>query len=366
MGFDRIIYIRTDGNRHIASGHLVRCLSIADACFALGMSVCFLVSDEESYSLLLNFLSNTSQKILIQILKTAVYDDLEKELPEIISLLSDCDARVTSKRPVLLLDSYYITETYLNTVSSFAKTAYIDDMQLFDYPVDLLINYDIIPDSSLSGFQKAKKTLFGASYAPLRNQFGNTDYILREQVSHILVTTGGSDPYHFCLKLTDFLLKQMPPLLQVSPSCHGALCKLEIVIGRLNTDRDALLTLAEQFPFITLHENVSDMASLMKSCDLAVSAAGTTLYELCAVGVPSVSFTMADNQLTAAKAFADADIIPHAGDIRSSCDSVFHVVANFMTYMSANKEKRKSAHERMNRFVDGKGAARIAQALSTL
>ncbi len=364
MGTDRIIYIRTDGNRNLAAGHLVRCLSIADACYDLGMEVHFLVSDEESRSLLLTFLANVPLKPAIQILKTAVYNDLEKELPEIISLLSDHDTSVANDRPILLLDSYYITEKYLNTVGNFAKTAYIDDLQLFDYPVDLLINYDIAPDSLLPCHPKAEKVLLGVSYTPLRRQFADTDYIFREQVSHILVTTGGSDPYHFCLKLTEFLIEQMPQLLPKSVCCDAM--HLEIVIGRLNTDKDALSNMAEHFPFIVLHENVSDMASLMKDCDLAVSAAGTTLYELCAVGVPTVSFTMADNQLTAAKAFSDAGMIPCAGDIRTSYTEVLHNVTDFITDMGENMDKRKSAHECMNRFVDGKGSVRIAKELSVL
>lgn len=364
MGTDRIIYIRTDGNRSLAAGHLVRCLSIADACYGLGMEIHFLVSDEESRSLLLAFLTDVPLNPVIQILKTAVYNDLEREIPEMISLLSHHDTSVIYGRPILLLDSYYVTEEYLNTVGSFAKIAYIDDLQLFDYPVDLLINYDIAPDSLLPCCPKAKKALLGVSYTPLRRQFTDTDYIFREQVSHILVTTGGSDPYHFCLKLAEFLIEQMPQLLPKSVCCNAL--HLEIVIGRLNTDKDALLNLAEHFPFIVLHENVSDMASLMENCDLAVSAAGTTLYELCAVGVPTESFTMADNQLTAAKAFADAGMIPCAGDIRTSYAEVLRNVTDFITDMAENIDKRKSAHERMNRFVDGKGSVRIAKELSVL
>ena len=51
MGSDSVIYIRTDGNSKIATGHLVRCLCIAQALESLEKSVCFLVSDEDSFSL---------------------------------------------------------------------------------------------------------------------------------------------------------------------------------------------------------------------------------------------------------------------------------------------------------------------------
>mgnify|MGYP002226996556 CR=1 FL=1 len=53
-------------------------------------------------------------------------------------------------------------------------------------------------------------------------------------------------------------------------------------------------------PGLRLYEHVAQMAELMQRCDLAVSAAGTTLFELCSAGTPAVSFTMADNQFTTA------------------------------------------------------------------
>lgn len=110
------------------------------------------------------------------------------------------------------------------------------------------------------------------------------------------------------------------------------------------------------------------MAALMLGCDFAVSAAGTTLYELCALGVPSVSFTMADNQTASAKAFADAGAIPFAGDIRKNLDEVLAMILGLIKdFHDGNSyHQRKSAQTAMRRLVDGSGALRIAQALKAL
>ena len=366
MGTDRLVYFRTDGNSHIATGHLVRCLSIADACFSLGMKVCFLVSDQESKALLQSF--DSACRFPVRILVTAVYDDPERELPELLSILSDStsipgfstdsfDTNVTLDDVIFFLDSYYVTEHYLSAVRTAAKVAYLDDLQLFDYPVDLLINYDVIPESRSASYQaayqNAARTLLGASYTPLRARFTDLQPYCRDRVSNILVTTGGSDPYHFCLRLIAAFRK--------NSFLH--LCQLHVVVGRLSEDKDRLYKLADELPFLQLHENVSDMASLMTSCDLAVSAAGTTLYELCAAPVPSISFCLADNQLTAAKTFEEAGIIPCAGDIRYSCDEVLVKIMNFVTDMLGNFQKRLTAQATMRQLVDGKGAVRIAKAL---
>lgn len=395
MGADRIVYIRTDGNSKIASGHLVRCFSIAQACKALGMEVRFLVSDEESVSLLRKILCESKVSNLLkdefQILrlKTASYDNPERELQEIISLFSDMC--ITKRNIIYFIDSYFVTEKYLTSLRPLVKVAYLDDLRLFDYPSDLLINYDVIPDSAVASYkaayQNSGRLLLGAAYTPLRSQFQNRKIIVKKQVSDILVTTGGSDPYHFCLKLihslcdsvsengyADYNMAKNQNAAAESlknPMFSGT--NLHIVIGKLSADRDDLYRLAEKYPFLQLHENVSDMASLMEHCDLAVSASGTTLYELCALGIPAISFTMADNQLTAAKAFADAGAIPCAGDIRLEEEKVLQTITNFMTHMSqsgagheVSYRIRKSAHKAMRRLVDGNGAMRIADALMKL
>lgn len=378
MGTSRLIYIRTDGNTKIASGHLVRCFSIALACQRLGMEVRFLVSDGESFGLLKEIVGSCTGFTLIQ-LKTSAFDQLDQELPEVLDLLSDhtptlsdspCSSSSLDPRPVYLLDSYYVTGKYLSTLRPLAKTAYLDDLRLFDYPVDLLINYDVIPDDKMafyqSAYQNAGQLLLGSSYTPLRNQFQDCPSSVRKKASHILITTGGSDPFHFCLSI----IKSLTTSSMLTDFVKNSDLKFHIVVGRMNTDKEKLRKLAGEFSFLELHENVSDMASLMTQCDLAVSAAGTTLYELCALGIPTISFTMADNQTDSASAFDAAGAIPCAGDIRISADSVFRKVFQFITENSGSSDdsycKRKAAHDRMSSLVDGNGALRIAQALQNL
>lgn len=378
MGTHRIIYIRTDGNAKIASGHLVRCLSIACACQMLGMEVHFLVSDAESLDLLRE-IGSSCEGFTFTRLKTALFQQLEQELPEVLSLLSSHAAALPKQsqgassappKPVYLLDSYYVTENYLTALRPFAKTVYLDDLRLFDYPVDLLINYDVIPDDRMalykSSYQNAGQLLLGASYAPLRAQFQDRRTITRAAVTNILITTGGSDPVHLCLHLARRIADDA-----VSADIAGFKdIQFHIVVGKLNTDKEALRRLAGRSSLLKLHENISDMTSLMAGCDLAVSAAGTTLYELCALGIPAVSFILADNQTDSAKAFDDAGAVPCAGDMRTSPQ---RVLGNILRFISENAgssadscNRRIAIHNKMNRLVDGEGARRIADALKNL
>lgn len=384
MGADSIIFIRTDGNATIATGHLVRCLCIAQTLENLGKKVCFLVSDEESENLLKHLSSSIFSDFIFSYetlrLESAEYDHLESELPELIFLLK------TYVSPVLFIDSYYVTPTYFEALSPYAKLAYMDDLLFFDYDVDLVINYDVIPlnkwNSYKQFYSKAKKCLLGAEYTPLRPQFQNCLFQIKENIQDILITTGGSDPYGFCESMILSFLSKNPGIT------------LHIVIGKLfsQTTITALEKLASQSSFIKLHRNVSNMAELMKQCDFAVSAAGTTLYELCAIGVPAISFTFADNQIIMAETFSETGAIPYAGDIRykiSNHTSFKSNITTETTFFCKNKinntkeqvishinteinkfistpHNRNLLHTQMKNLVDGNGTLKIARELCQL
>ena len=377
MGADSIIYIRTDGNSKIATGHFVRCLCIAEALEALGKKICFLVSDEESAALLqdltIALFKDCSFSFDVKVLKTAAYDNLELELDELICLLDlggdkgkreyhdKCNEDICHK-PTIFTDSYFVTEKYLTSVSRFAQIAYMDDIRAFDYPVDLLINYDVIPFSKevsyRESYKNAKKTLLGAQFTPLRKQFQNQKITVKKQIQNILITSGGSDPYQFTNTLITYFMEKKLKF------------QFHIVVGRLFSNVEELEKIASKNSNIHLHCNVSDMAGLMKQCDFAVSAAGTTLYELCALGIPAISFSMADNQIPMAETFAEVGAVPYAGDIRvletQQKEKILNCISEYLLFLHENANEYRKQQKNMNGLVDGNGAVKIAEELCKL
>lgn len=347
-----VIYFRVDGNREIATGHIMRSLSVARACAALGADVRFLVSDEESMSVLTKRFAFPDEfpRYCLQ----SDYKNMEAELPALLPILQSADS------PCLFIDSYSVTDAYLSKLRSVCRTAYLDDVLAFDYPVDCIINYDIteMPDC----YRKASQCLLGPAYTPLRGQFQNVRYEVRPAVRNILLSTGGTDYGNIAGTLLTKLYGGFSDAL--IDDCH-----YHVITSRLNSHFADLEDLARRHPSVHIHENVSDMAGLMRECDLALSAGGTTLYELCAVGVPSISFSIADNQLLAVETLAEKNIIPYAGDVRKSAEDVMDTLLVFLTghiCSRENYELRKKSSRQMRAFLDGNGSVRIAKALITL
>ena len=357
------IWIRTDGNEKIATGHLMRCLSIARACAGQQKNVCFLVADTQSETLLQERFAFPSE-FEIKCLHSD-YQGMEKELPALERIMhqehSSSEHILSKKKPWILVDSYYVTIPYLEALRNWGHVAYLDDLSLFSYPVDCIINYDIPESKKPSCYSAAARCLLGTAYTPLRAQFQDVPYVVRQDAEHILLSTGGTDPFQVAEKILDRMV--MKSHLSDSALSVPTDYEFHVITSRLSPCYDRLTALSSKYPNIHIHENVQDMAGLMSRCDLAVSAGGTTLYELCAVGVPTISFVMADNQISAVQSFAASDIIPCAGDVRIDINRVLDAICHFLAEKQMSYSKRLVLSDRMRSFVDGYGAARIAEAL---
>ena len=356
------VMIRTDANSEIASGHMMRCLTIAEELCHHNASVIFALSDEKSLSCLkhIQLLSDIRPDSFRCVVLGSDYRNVDDEtslLQEQIHLFSV---------DLILFDSYFVTEAYLSYFSSLCKTAYIDDISKFDYPVNFVINYDLFPDVSF--YRTADTRLMGPKYAPLRSQFKNISYSFHKEVQNILISTGGTDPYEIEYQLLDAIFHGQKDRTLSFLNYH-------VIVPSNEGMKKKLMGLSAQFSNIILHEQVKDMAALMKSCDLAITASGTTLYELCAVSVPTLCFSMADNQMEPAGDFNRAGCCVYVGDCRD-CTSkiqtkkepsfVSSFIDELLCKLSATCSDvalRISMHEKMNSLIDGMGASRIVQAL---
>lgn len=343
-----LVYLRADGNEDIATGHLMRCLSIARALRRRNATAAFIVSDSLSVSLLTNmFTPQERAERAFPILQLQTdYKTPEQELPAMQSILSAHSAAA------VLVDSYFATPRYLSALRQLTRTAYLDDLQAFDPPADLVINYDLTVDQSF--YTRAGRLLTGCAYTPLREQFSACPYHVWDTVRDLFISTGGTDPFY----IAGGLLKRL-----VSSELWKDVT-FHVLTGPMHVHYAELSAMAGQDERIVLCENIQDMASLMASCDLAFSAGGTTLYELCAIGVPTVSYTMADNQIPGVLAFSQAGLIPYVGDVRNHPDffgSALSALEGLMTMPAARCEQSA----RMKMAIDGAGADRIAEALTT-
>lgn len=378
-----MVVIRADANSKIGMGHVMRCLSVADALLKRGEEVLFVTADDTPVPLL------TKKGIPYRVLHTD-YADMEAELPKLWNALSELpqgpgvpEAALPQKNTSILVDSYYVTEKYLAALKKRITTIYMDDIYAFSYPVDMLINYNIYGEEM--GYEKDAafadtKLLLGTEYVPLREEFSagagyaqsrkelsaETENVTpaedrlhqtaeqgRTADGGILITTGGSDSFNLAGQL---LMEAMK---------YDALKekKYHVVSGSLNPHIGELQALAQKHENIHIHCNVTNMAELMAESEVALSAGGSTLYELCAMGVPVIAFSFAENQERLVQTFVKRGIAQYGGNYRTDGNKMIQNTIAGLETLLEDENLRTEYRKKARTLVDGKGADRIAEAI---
>ncbi len=362
-----MIVFRADGNKYIGAGHIMRCLSIAGQAALHGMESCFVTAGEEFYDIIA--LKEGHQNIVLH----TQYDQMERELARLFSVFKKLDAAGPDARSgieAVVVDSYQVSARYLNSLFSFcrdrgAKLIYIDDLCAFPYPCDVLVNYNVYgPDCDYASIYQnsdaSPLTLLGAGYAPLRGEFQNLiPRKVESQGRKILISTGGADFMHIGIGILREILKRGEKL---------AGFQFHFIVGAMNEDAGEMHNLVQRSDHtgakIRLHENVSNMAELMRMADVSVSAAGSTLYELCAVGTPALTYVLADNQIPGAKGFCQYAGLENVGDVRRlGVLKLSGLLVDSAVGLCKDYEKRKRIAAQMSKVVDAKGAERILEAV---
>ncbi len=374
-----MFYIRADGNEKIGMGHMMRCLAIAEALRKEGEEVLFLAADHKPAGVI------RDKGFPVKILDTC-YEDMEAELPKLKSYMQEKPGNGEygriSEKPKILVDSYFITESYLKALRTLAIVILMDDEKKAVYPCDALVNYNIYGNtlSYKQDYPAGVKFFLGCAYMPLREQFRDVEYVVRDRAAHILLTAGGGDSCHMALAMANYLLRKAGRLPEEGSDWKkqknmlaesGSRIVLtdrtwHIVCGPYCTDTMELERLAEQNSFLKIHKNVTNMPELMRRCDVAVSAAGSTLYELCRVGVPTVGFYFVENQRQNMEAFERLSAIKNAGDFSAFPDRVLSNIEQEAERLCRSRKRREEISLSMRAIIDGRGAERLAKGLLEL
>lgn len=355
--------VRADGNAVIGMGHVMRCLSIADAMKQQGVTPLFVTACEECMPVI-------EQRGFQTRLLTTDYKDMLSELSQLTQILqqdstTDEDDKKSSQmtKHVIFVDSYQVSETYYRELNKLAKTVCLEDMGQ-SYPVDMLINYNIYAHNLASCYEgnqsnQPGQKLLGISYMPLRKEFSEgVSYVLREKVTDVMITTGGGDPL--------FAANAFVTAFLANKDLQKEGIRYHIISGPFNSHGAELKDLYEKNTSVMIHENVKSMKEIMRQCDVVITATGSTIYEVSALGVPMLVFYFAENQRQGAEEIGRRTSVVNCGDFSKEPESVVSIAVASLLHCVREKSYREKLQKEEKQLVDGRGAYRIAKAVIQL
>lgn len=331
-----MIFFRVDSNNIISGGHVMRCIALAKAFQKVGERTMFLIADDNSLPVL-------EENGFDYLILHSDWQDLMSDAQQTAGIVKK------ENNPILFIDTYSIVEKYVNYLKPYCKIVYLGSKLEYIGSVDYLINYstDIDYDFYSNNYTNETTLLLGASYAPLREEFQNLNVINKSDVKDVLITTGNTDPQNF----VPYILKTLANI--------DAGVNFHVVVGRMFKNVDELKHNFVNRENIVLHENVKSMSSLMKKCDLAITANGTTVYELAAVGLPIISFAMVAEQKKSAEALGKLKVIEYCGQLYDNFENCVSRIIDRYVYYVGNNEERLLLAQSAHRLIDGNGCQKI-------
>ena len=339
------IAIRADGSSFIGMGHVMRMLALAQALQRIGHEVIFLSRFEPGLSRI------RQQGFAVREVVGGLPDGANKDYEPAADTEAVCRILADEQFDCLVTDSYRVDTNYFRQVRSLVNASfYIDDLNRFPVAVDGVINGNInAVELGYDNWPTATYRWLGCRYNLLRQEFADAPARLTaDSVRNLLIVAGGGDAGQLLVFLINSLLELATAeqiALQIAAPIHSI------------SDKE-LAALAGNYPDrIKLHRGVTAMALLMRQCDLAISAGGSTLYELCATGVPRLAIVLAENQQGIVSAMERQELVMPLGTV---AELKTELVATEVSRLLNDWHKRDRMNRLGRKLVDGQGAMRVA------
>ncbi|MGF2033929.1 MAG: UDP-2,4-diacetamido-2,4,6-trideoxy-beta-L-altropyranose hydrolase [Nostoc sp. CmiVER01] len=334
------LLIRADASTQIGTGHVMRCLALAQAWQDAGGGVIFVMATEAPD--LKTRLKSGGMEVIYLPIEIGSAEDAE----ETAKLARQFDANW------VVVDGYQFGAKYQEIIKEFElKLLFIDDYgHAKQYYADIVLNQNIHPEEELyRNRQPYTQLLLGTNYSLLRREFWQWRGWQRSLpliAKKLLVTLGGADPDNVTLKVIQGLQKVEVEELEAV-----------VVVGGSNPHYDRLLVVSQESKFpIHLKRNVKNMPELMAWADVAIAAGGSTSWELAFMGLPSIVLILADNQQDTAEKLGNLNIVINLGWHQDISEVE---IAQAIKKLLLAKQTRIEISRHAQQLLDGYCTARI-------
>ncbi len=335
--------IRADASVAIGTGHVMRCLALAQAWKDAGGGVTFVMA-ESTPAIEERLCSEGAGLVRIEAVPGS-----DPDSEQLIALTRNlCPSWV-------VVDGYRFGSGYQRALKNEQLQVMLvdDNGRSGTFSADVVLNQNIHAQESLYHDRESyTRLLLGTKYALLRREFTSvkSSREIPSIARKLLVSMGGSDPDNVTLRVVEAIEQVAVDELQVA-----------VVAGGSNPHLASLVeAVARSSRGCSILNNVTNMQEVISWADLAISAAGSTCWEYCALGLPAALVAVAENQINV------AEVLHAAGAARRVAGGLrFHIgeMAQLITRLANSASERQALSRTARTLVDGGGAGRV---LSTL
>lgn len=339
-----VLLLRADAGAQMGTGHLMRCLALGKTWMLEGGKAVLITACQND----------------------ALLDRARRAGLTVVAVSAPCPAGEDLHLTVewvhrhpgawLVLDGYGFDSAYQRVVKQAGARLLVvdDDVHADHYYADVILNQNIHATELHYQCEPGTQLLMGTRFALLAPDFlAWRDHRLEvPAVAHrVLVTLGGGDPKNQTTKIVRALKLARLPGLEVAVVVGGA-------NPHLNSLEQELKNLGRAFRLV---HNSDNMPELMAWAEMAVSAAGTTVWELAYMRVPTLVLVLAENQIRISAALQEAGLARSLGWF---ADVDENVVGRAFIDLAHNPSLRAAMSRRGRKLVDGRGADRVVNALT--
>jgi UDP-2,4-diacetamido-2,4,6-trideoxy-beta-L-altropyranose hydrolase len=364
----RVVF-RADASLQIGTGHVMRCLTLADALAGRGAECQFICRAHDGH--LIEFI--LSKGYVAHALPISHYSGAGVTAPGLhassahtaysewlgVTQAEDADACapiVAALRPNWLIVDHYALDAQWECALAphYRQLMVIDDLADRPHACNLLLDQTFGRDAAdyLPLVPADCRLLCGSQYALLRPEFAALRPYSLQRRAHpvlreLLITMGGVDK--------DNATGQVLQALRTCPL--PADCRITVVMGATAPKLEEVRTQAQDMPWPTqVLVGVNDMAQLMADSDLAIGAAGATSWERCCLGLPTVMMVLAENQCYAARLLEQANAARMLDPTANLQKRLIEFINEIFTSETCLSQLRDST----SKVTDGQGCENVA------
>ena len=353
------VIIRADASVKIGSGHVMRCLTLAEKLKENGSTVSFICREHEGNLIDLIEKKGFDVKRLPKCTELSIFsNEIDKSKLIYLGCTLEEDAEATKNAvldigdiDLIIVDNYAIDERWEREFRYLTKSIMvIDDLADRKHECDYLLDQNFFLEKNR--YKKLVpprcKLMLGPEYALLRNEFTEQLNLQNKKINktkELLIFFDGSDEENLTKNTLEALQKVNIKNINI-----------DVVVGSSNPHKKEIKKLAAQIKNTKYHIQIDYMAKLMANADLAIGAGGSTTWERCCLGLPSAIITLADNQIETTIAQNEAGLIHYLGHFdKTSVEDISKALNTILT----SPVKLQQMSERIKKLVDGKGAEKV-------